>query len=175
MDYLQERMLPWQLGTPDPEAKPIAESPKDAFVLDFSNTPVKARPYSYAEQSPQFPAMEKMMGARQLQYIDPSLSDPAKRAAFVSSARGLVIYVQMNVRYPAEALRYQQQGRVYASFEVAETGTIEQAEILGTAGPALDAEVLRVVQRLPAAGSPALVQGRPVRVHYLLPITFKIQ
>lgn len=173
--YLQQRMLTWQLGTPDPEAKPAAEAPKNAFVLDFSNTAIDARPYSYAEQLPRFPAMEKMLGARQLLYGNPSLADPAKRAAFVSSTKGLVTYVQMNVRYPAEALRNQQEGRVYASFEVAETGAIEQAEILGTAGRALDAEVLRVVQQLPAAGTPAFTQGRPVRVHYVLPITFRIQ
>lgn len=173
-DQLQERMLTWQLGTPDPEVKPSAEAPKNALLLDFSNATINARPYSYAEQLPQFPAMEKLLGGR-FQAFDPSLADPAKRAAFISSTRGLVAYVQMNVRYPAEALRYQQEGRVYASFEVAETGAVEQVEILGTAGRPLDAEVLRVVQRLPAAGAPALVQGRPARMHYVLPITFRIQ
>lgn len=76
-------------------------------------------------------------------------------------------------RWAAVSVRYQQP--VYGSVESAETGAIEQAEILGTAGRARDAEVLRVVQRLPAAGSPALLQGRPVRVHFVLPITFKIQ
>lgn len=174
-DYLQERMLTWQPGVPDPEAKPAAEPAQNALVLDFSNSALDTRPYSYSDQLPQFPAMEKLLGARQLQYVDPPLTDPVKRAAFISSPKGLVLYVQMNVRYPPEALRYQQQGRVYASFEVAETGAIEHVEILGTAGCALDAEVLRVVQRLPDAGAPALLQGRPVRVHYVLPITFKVQ
>ena len=174
-DYLQEHMLTWQPGIPDPAAKIAAEPPKNGLVLDFSNSAPDTRPYNYADQMPQFPAMEKLLGARQLQYLNPPLTDPAKRAAFVSSARGLGFYVQMQVRYPREALRYQQEGRVYASFEVAETGAIENAEILGTAGRTLDAEVLRVVQQLPAAGSPALWQGRPVRVRYVLPITFRIQ
>ncbi|MDQ2792390.1 MAG: energy transducer TonB [Bacteroidota bacterium] len=175
VDYLQERMLTWQLGASEPAAKPTAEPARQALMLDFSNAAPNMRPYSYADQMPQFPAMEKLLGARQLQYVNPPLTDPSKRAAFVSSAQGLALYVQMQVRYPAEALRYQQEGRVSASFEVAETGAIEHVEILGTAGRALDAEVLRVVQRLPAAGSPALVQGRPARVHYVLPITFRIQ
>ena len=175
VDYLQERMLTWQPEAPDPAAKPAAEPPKNALVLDFSNSAPDTRPYSYADQMPRFPAMEKMLSPRQLQYVNPPLTDPAKRAAFVSSAQGLGLYVQMRVRYPAEALRSQQEGRVYACFEVAETGAIEHVEILGTAGRALDGEVLRVVQQLPAAGSPALAQGQPVRMHYVLPITFRIQ
>ena len=76
-------------------------------------------------------------------------------------------------RWAAVSVRYQQP--VYGSVESAKAGVIEQAEILSTAGRARDAEVLRVVQRLLAAGSPALLQGRPVRVHFVLPITFKIQ
>jgi periplasmic protein TonB len=136
--------------------------------------PPDTRPYSYADQLPLFPAMEKLLGARPLQYINPPLTDPVKRLAYVSSTKGLVHYVQMQVRYPAEALRYQQEGRVFASFEIAETGALENVEILGTAGRVLDAEVLRIVQRLPAAGSPAMLKGRPVRAHYVLPITFKI-
>ena len=175
VDYLQARMLTWQPEAPDPEAKPAAEPAQNALILDFSNSSPDTMPYSYADQFPRFPAMEKLLGARQFRHGDPSLADPVKWAAFISSTRGLVAYVQMNVRYPPEALRYQQQGRVYASFEVAETGAIEHVEILGTAGRALDVEVLRTVQQLPAAGSPALLHGRPVRVHYALPITFRIQ
>ena len=175
LDYLQARMPNWQPGAPDPEAKPAAEPPENALVLDFAGSAPGARPYHYPDQSPQFPAVANLLRNRQLPYLDQQLADPAKRAAFTTSVKGVVAYVQMQVRYPPQALRAQQEGRVYASFEVAETGAIEHAEILGTAGRALDAEVLWVVRRLPAAGSPALLHGRPVRVQYVLPITFKIQ
>ncbi|MBF9143204.1 energy transducer TonB [Hymenobacter properus] len=174
-EYIRERMLPWQLSAPDPKAKHTTELAKNALLLDFSNLPLGARPYSYAEQQPRFSALAKVLGSRQLQYVKPPLTDPAQRAAYISSVKGLVHYTQMQVRYPAEALRRQQEGQVYVSFEVAENGAIEHPEILGTAGSALDAEVLRVVQQLPAADAPALLDGRPVRVHYALPITFKIQ
>ena len=81
----------------------------------------------------------------------------------------------MQAVYPSEALRSHQQGTVYVYFEVTESGAIEHAAILGTAGRALDAEVLKAVQKLPAATSPAMLRGKPVRVGYALPITFKIQ
>jgi len=57
---------------------------------------------------------------------------------------------------------------------VAENGAIEHPRILGTAGRALDAEVLRMAEKLPAATTPPQLQGRPVRVFYVLPVTFKI-
>ncbi|MCC3154397.1 energy transducer TonB [Hymenobacter sp. BT770] len=170
---LEARMPAWQLGTPAPKAAP-GTAPKVTLLLDFS-TPQAAQPYSYADQMPQFdPAMSVWL-AKRLAYIDRKLENPAQAAAFASSPQGLASYIQMQVRYPAEALRADQQGEVNAYFEVAENGAIENAQILGTAGQALDAEVLRVVQRLPAATAPALLRGKPARVYYVLPVTFKIQ
>lgn len=42
-------------------------------------------------------------------------------------------------------MRRERQGKVYVYFEVTETGAIEHLETIGTAGPLLDAEALRVV------------------------------
>ena len=58
---------------------------------------------------------------------------------------------------------------------MAENGAIEHPRILGTAGQALDAEVLRMVEKLSAAITLRQLQGQPVRVFYILPVTFKIQ
>ena len=75
----------------------------------------------------------------------------------------------------AAALRQLQQGVVYVYFEVAENGATEQTQVLGTAGEVLDAEVLRVAAQLPTAVSPARLRGQPVRVYYIIPVSFKIQ
>jgi periplasmic protein TonB len=107
--------------------------------------------------------------------FDKVLTDPIKKAQFQSSARGLVAYCQMQVRYPVEALRAREQGTVYASFEVMDSGAVEHAEILGSAGRNLDAEVLRVLALLPAAMAPAQLRGQPARVRYVLPLAFRIQ
>ena len=48
-------------------------------------------------------------------------------------------------------------------------------QVLGTAGEVLDAEVLRVAAQLPTAVSPARLRGQPVRVYYIIPVSFKIQ
>ena len=81
----------------------------------------------------------------------------------------------MQVKHPVEALRGGQQGTVYAYWGIAEDGPIQQSEITNTAGRALDAEVPKVLKQIPAATASAQYQGRPVRVSYVLPVTFKIQ
>ena len=74
----------------------------------------------------------------------------------------------------AQAMRNQEQGRVSVYFEVAENGTIENPEVLASAGNNLDAEVLRVVRKLQTAATPGLLNGQPARVFYVLPVTFRV-
>lgn len=156
--YLRANMPAWLPGAADPDAK-AGSSFKVYLLLDFAPA-LATRPYTYADQNPGFAAL--------------TAPSPAPQSTFKSSVDGLTAYIQRQVRYPAEALRAGQQGQVFIYFEVAETGAIENPEIVGTAGWALDAEVLRAVRQLPAATAPALRQGRPVRVYYVLPITFKM-
>ena len=166
LNYLEAKMPVWQPGIPDPDAK--ENSSRDAqftLVLDFMADQT-AQPYAYSDQNPVFDQPGALPRAQ-----DKNRSP----ATFDSSPRSMARLVQMRVKYPREALMRQQQGVVYAYFEVAENGAIEHPRILGTAGQALDAEVLRMVEKLPAATTPPQLQSRPVRVFYTLPVTFKIQ
>jgi len=162
LNYLEEQMATWQAGTPDLETE--ANASRDTqfmLVLDFEANQTD-QPYVYVDQNPVF---------------GQPLTQAKNRssATFDSSPRSMVRRIQTQLRYPREALMRQQEGVVYAYFEVAENGVIEHPRILGTAGQALDAEVLRLVRKLPAATTPPQLQGRPVRVYYTLPCTFKIQ
>lgn len=170
--YLQARMPGWQPGTPNPESKADTE-PKIGIVLDFT-TAQATQPYCYADQEPVFPDLAALLAAQGNRYLDNYLKNPATRARLDSSPRGLATYVQMQAKYPMEAMRNGQQGQVFAYFEVAENGAIERPEIVGTAGNALDAAVVQTIKTLPTAANPALLRGLPVRVYYVLPITFKM-
>ena len=166
LNYLEAQMPAWQPGPPDPDA--TANASRDIqcnLVLDFMADQT-ARPYTYADQNPVF--AQPLAKTR-------TQSRNSSPTTFDSSPRSMARLVQMQVKYPREALMRQQQGVVYAYFEVAENGAIEHPQILGTAGQALDAEVLRMVEKLPAATTPPQLQGRPVRVFYILPVSFKIQ
>lgn len=175
LNYLEARMPAWQPGPPASKASPDRE-PRISLLLELPS-PSASQPYNYADQSPNFATVVDVTRAAYVKFKGRPMNDAELQAslAFGCSAEGLTRYIQQQVRYPSEALRNQQEGQVYAYFEVAENGAIEHPEILGTAGNALDAEVMRVVRNLPSATTPALLQGRPVRVYYSLPITFKIQ
>ena len=174
LNYLEAHMPAWQPALPDPDADPANQVPKLGLALSFESSPT-SRPYEYADQNPVFATMGTVLQSRHSRYFDRILADPAQLAQFQSSPRGLVTMIQLLVMYPPEALRGRQQGTVYAYFEVAESGAIEHPQILGTAGRALDAEVLRAMSKLPAATTPAQLQGRPARVSYIVPVNFRIQ
>ncbi|MDO7854473.1 energy transducer TonB [Hymenobacter convexus] len=173
LSYLQTRMLPWEPGTPDPDAKP-GRVPRTFVALDFS-LPLAAQPYAYADTDPGFPDFAALLRAQRNVYLERALAMPSILANLTSPKKGLSTYMQMQTKYPAEALRAHQQGAVYVYFEVAPSGAIEHAQIISSAGETLDAEVLRVVKTLPAATVPAMLRGQPVRIFYVLPMTFKIQ
>lgn len=173
LTYLQTQMAPWQPGTPDAQA-PASTSLRLLVPLDFSS-PATALPYVYPDQNPVFADLLGLLRRQSPQYYNYLVANPSQLVAFDSSPRGLGRYLQSQVRYPPEALRQQQQGQVLAYFEISETGTVENPSIVASAGNALDEEVLSIIRRLPPATTPAQLQGRPVRVFYMLPINFKIQ
>lgn len=109
-----------------------------------------------------------------LNYSDENPEFPAQ-VVRGRAAPSLVVFTQMQIRYPVEAMRGRQQGRVFGYFEVSPTGAIERLSIAGSASPALDAEIMRVLGTIPPALTPPRLQGRPVRVGYVVPFTFRLQ
>ena len=86
----------------------------------------------------------------------------------------IVRAIQLNTRYPLQALRNQEQGRVFVSFTVNEAGLVENVGIVKGVSPSLDAETVAAVRKLKAF-SPGRLDGEPVAVSFMLPITYAIQ
>ena len=78
-----------------------------------------------------------------------------------------------NMKYPKEAFDAKQEGRVIAQFVVEKNGSITDAHIVKSVSPALDAEALRIVNAMPN-WTPGRQNGKPVRVKYTVPISFKL-
>lgn len=153
LDAALARWPAWQLTA----GQPATGAP--TVILPIAFNPAASLPaLAYSDQEPGFAARSLGQDARQPVGIEQLLS-----------------FLQRQVRYPAEALRRQEQGRVYAYFEISETGAVEQQRVVGSAGPTLDAEVGRVLRLIPPALSPPRQQGRPVRVFYVQPITFSVK
>jgi TonB family C-terminal domain len=84
-------------------------------------------------------------------------------------------FVYKNIVYPAAAKENDIQGRVTVQFVVNEDGSISGARVVGKKfGGGLEEEAVRVVSKMPP-WKPGKQNGRPVKVYYTLPISFKLE
>lgn len=85
----------------------------------------------------------------------------------------LVEYLSLNTIYPEEAKQNNIEGRVLCEFVVAEDGSATNVKVLESVHPSLDAEAIRVIENMPK-WNPGIKDGKPVRVRFKLPISFKL-
>ncbi len=80
--------------------------------------------------------------------------------------------LQRNVRYPEIARKAGIEGRVFVQFVVNERGEVENPVITRGIGGGCDEAALEAVKM--ARFSPGTQRGRPVKVQYSLPVTFRL-
>lgn len=95
-------------------------------------------------------------------------------AEFPGGQTALMKWLSQNVRYPEASQQNDIQGRVVVGFVIEKDGSISGARILKSADRDLDQEAIRVVQKMPR-WNPGKINGEPVRMHYSIPLTFKLQ
>lgn len=86
----------------------------------------------------------------------------------------LLKFIGKSIKYPVIAQENGIQGRVICAFVVNRDGTVVDAEVLRGVDPSLDKEALRVIGTMPK-WTPGKQRGKPVRVKYTVPITFRLQ
>ena len=97
-----------------------------------------------------------------------------KKPEFPGGMNVFMKWIAKNMKYPAEAQKEKQQGRVIVSFMVEKDGSITNAKIEQSVSPTLDAEALRLVKAMPA-WTPAEAKGEAVRSYYSLPFMFNLR
>ncbi|WP_445385922.1 energy transducer TonB [Robiginitalea sp. IMCC44478] len=112
-------------------------------------------PFAVIEDVPIFPGCE---------------SESDKRACFNEMMQK---HIRKNFRYPEIAQEMGIQGRVAVMFTIQKDGSIGNIRMRGP-DKNLEAEAMRIIQKLPKM-TPGKQRGRPVRVPFSIPITFKLQ
>ena len=98
---------------------------------------------------------------------------PSFRGGDITAFRN---WIQMHIKYPAEALKAKLYGRVVASFVIEKDGSISDIQILQSPGKPLADEARRVIGDAPAdAWTPGRQRGQAVRVKLTVPVDFRIQ
>ncbi|NUN99146.1 MAG: energy transducer TonB [Saprospiraceae bacterium] len=98
-----------------------------------------------------------------------------QKPEFDGGEAGLLRYVAENVKYPAIARENSIEGKVVVKFVVDEQGNVSQANVVRGIGGGCDQEALRVVGTMSGKWKPGKQRGRPVKVWFTLPISFKLQ
>ena len=83
-------------------------------------------------------------------------------------------FLSKNIMYPEIAKESNIQGRVTVKFVVNEEGNVSDIIVVKGIGGGCDEEAIRVVKKMPK-WKPGKQNGRPVKVYFSLPITFRLE
>ena len=93
---------------------------------------------------------------------------------FPGGETALLKWINDNMTYPQIALENGISGRISCQFTVNADGTVTDVEVTRGRDPSLDKEAIRVLKKLPKF-EPGMQRGKPVRVKFQVPVTFRIQ
>ncbi|WP_420583413.1 M56 family metallopeptidase [Reichenbachiella sp.] len=82
-------------------------------------------------------------------------------------------WVAEHMEYPTQARKEGIEGKVFIQFIVDETGQLTEVKSIKGIGAGCDAEAVRVMKSA-AKWAPGQVDGKPVKVRMILPVTFKL-
>ena len=85
----------------------------------------------------------------------------------------MMSYVSRSIKYPTVAEENGIQGLVIVSFVVEKDGSISGAKVKRSVDPSLDKEALRIIRSMPR-WTPGKQGGKPVRVKYTVPVSFRL-
>ncbi|MCD8031246.1 MAG: energy transducer TonB [Bacteroides sp.] len=85
----------------------------------------------------------------------------------------ILIYTDRDPCYPPEILKEGIEGKVVIRCVIEKDGSVTTPVIMRGIDPVLDSTAVKIVQQFPRF-EPGMEKGEPVRVQYILPITFKI-
>lgn len=87
--------------------------------------------------------------------------------------KAMITYLSENIDYPEEAKKNGVEGKVYVNFVIEENGEVSNVKVLRGIGYGCDKEAVDVINNMPA-WIPGKQSGKPVRVSFNLPISFKL-
>ena len=103
-----------------------------------------------------------------------SMAMVEQKPMFPGGDAEMMKWLGSNINYPPQAAEEGVSGKVTVQFVVEKDGSISGVKVVRGKHPALDAEAVRVVKKMPK-WTPGRNNGAPVRVTYMLPVTFRLQ
>ena len=93
---------------------------------------------------------------------------------FPGGQQAMSQFLSESVVYPQDAYANGIQGRVICQFVVEKDGRVSDVQVVRSSGDSsLDKEALRVIKSMPN-WTPGTQRGKPVRVKYTMPVSFRL-
>ena len=92
---------------------------------------------------------------------------------FPGGMEALLKYLGQNIKYPTMAQENGIQGKSIIEFVVNKDGSIVDPKVVKSLDPSCDKEAMRVIKAMPK-WTPGKQRGKPVRVKYTVPVSFRL-
>lgn len=181
MDNLddEDMILTVQTSTPPPPPPPPPVDVIEELKVVDDNVDIEEFEYENLESDD-----EISIEVVNLSNMGPSVEEEAddveihafvdQQPEFPGGEGELMAFIKKHLKYPAFAVENNIQGRVSVGFIVEKDGSIGHIEVMRAPAEELSKEAVRVVSCMPK-WKPGKQHGRPVRVKYVLPVTFRLQ
>lgn len=93
---------------------------------------------------------------------------------FPGGEREMLYYLASNIKYPSDARENNIEGVVALTFVLAKDGAVSDVQVIKGVGGGCSQEAVRVVRAMPK-WSPMVVDDKPVKVRFTLPVRFKLE
>jgi len=157
-------------------AEQMAQHIKPDMLSIVENVPPENDPYLQELLQEEKPVdAEKEPEKAEPAPVDPQLYTIVEEMpSYPGGEAGLLEYLSKNLRYPYSAKASKIENKVICCFFIEKDGSLKQPTVLQSANPLLDREALRVLLTLPK-WIPAKKHGQPIRVKYILPVSFRLK
>ena len=79
---------------------------------------------------------------------------------FPDGEEALMVFIEKEMKYPDESVKYGEQGRVVIEFTVDKKGIVVNPRVIRTATPLLDREALRIISKMPRWKPAKMLNGK---------------
>lgn len=94
---------------------------------------------------------------------------------YPGGASAMMNFIMDKIKYPEDAKKAGKEGRVVCSFVIDKEGNVTDAHVVQSCGTqSLDEAAVLIVKQMPQ-WKPGKDKGKPVRVQYVIPITFSLK
>lgn len=170
-----------QLDEPPPPPQPEPEAIKEMDIIDIVEDNIEVEAISFTSEDDASHAQVETYVAPTQVTVEEEDEDVIydfysleKTPQFPGGEEALLKWIGDNMKYPPIAAEQGVSGRVSCQFVVEPDGSVSNVEVIRGFDPSCEREALRVLRMLPKF-APGEQRGKPVRVKYNIPVTFRLQ